>query len=393
MNDCCAVAESLGIMFQGSFCIQRRLFMNDREFEEQLQAMLQRNTAHLSKQETVDAQIVDTIPQESASTEKEVILYQTDDGNINVSVFFYNESFWLSQKAMADLFGVDRTVITKHLSNIFSDKELDKNSVCAIFAHTASDGKKYNTQYYNLDAIISVGYRINSYKATKFRQWATKTLREYMIKGFVINDDMLKNGKSFGKDYFDELLERIKEIRASERRFYQKITDIYAQCSYDYDPKSETTRTFFQTVQNKLLFAITGHTAPEIIANRADSSKEHMGMQTWKNAPDGKILKSDVTVSKNYLSQKELSGLNDIVNMYLDYAENQAKRNKLMSMNDWITKLDSFLNFNEYDIMQNIGVISRKVADSLAIKEYEKYRIIQDDNYISDFDKATEKYL
>ena len=367
--------------------------MNDREFEEQLQAMLQRNTAHLSKQETVDAQIVETIPQESASTEKEVILYQTDDGNMNVSVFFYNESFWLSQKAMADLFGVDRTVITKHLSNIFSDKELDKNSVCAIFAHTASDGKKYNTQYYNLDAIISVGYRINSYKATKFRQWATKTLREYMIKGFVINDDMLKNGKSFGKDYFDELLERIKEIRASERRFYQKITDIYAQCSYDYDPKSETTRTFFQTVQNKLLFAITGHTAPEIIANRADSSKEHMGMQTWKNAPDGKILKSDVTVSKNYLSQKELSGLNDIVNMYLDYAENQAKRNKLMSMNDLITKLDSFLNFNEYDIMQNIGVISRKVADSLAIKEYEKYRIIQDDNYISDFDKATEKYL
>lgn len=367
--------------------------MNDREFEEQLQAMLQRNTAHLSKQETVDAQIVETIPQESASTEKEVILYQTDDGNINVSVFFYNESFWLSQKAMADLFGVDRTVITKHLSNIFSDKELDKNSVCAIFAHTASDGKKYNTQYYNLDAIISVGYRINSYKATKFRQWATKTLREYMIKGFVINDDMLKNGKSFGKDYFDELLERIKEIRASERRFYQKITDIYAQCSYDYDPKSETTRTFFQTVQNKLLFAITGHTAPEIIANRADSSKEHMGMQTWKNAPDGKILKSDVTVSKNYLSQKELSGLNDIVNMYLDYAENQAKRNKLMSMNDWITKLDSFLNFNEYDIMQNIGVVSRKVADSLAIKEYEKYRIIQDDNYVSDFDKATEKYL
>lgn len=367
--------------------------MNYREFEEQLQAMLQRNTAHLSKQETVDAQIVDTIPQESASTEKEVILYQTDDGNINVSVFFYNESFWLSQKSMADLFGVDRTVITKHLSNIFSDKELDKNSVCAIFAHTASDGKKYNTQYYNLDAIISVGYRINSYKATKFRQWATKTLREYMIKGFVINDDMLKNGKSFGKDYFDELLERIKEIRASERRFYQKITDIYAQCSYDYDPKSETTRTFFQTVQNKLLFAITGHTAPEIIANRADSSKEHMGMQTWKNAPDGKILKSDVTVSKNYLSQKELSGLNDIVNMYLDYAENQAKRNKLMSMNDWITKLDSFLNFNEYDIMQNIGVVSRKVADSLAIKEYEKYRIIQDDNYISDFDKATEKYL
>lgn len=365
--------------------------MSDREFEKQLQAMLQTNTVHSPNQEPIDAQIVETIPQEPVSAEKEVILYQTDDENINVSVFFYDETFWLTQKAMADLFGVDRTVITKHLSNIFSDEELDKNSVCAIFAHTASDGKKYRTQYYNLDAIISVGYRVNSIKATKFRQWATKTLREYMIKGFVINDDMLKNGKAFGKDYFDELLERIKEIRASERRFYQKITDIYAQCSYDYDPTSEITRTFFQTVQNKLLFAITGHTAPEIIMSRADSSKEHMGMLTWKNAPDGKILKSDVTVSKNYLSKEELSGLNDIVSMYLDYAENQAKRNKLMSMNDWITKLDSFLHFNEYDLLQNIGIVSREVANSLAIKEYEKYRIIQDDNYVSDFDKATEK--
>ena len=353
--------------------------------------MLQRNTVYSPNQEPIDAQIVETIPQEPVSAEKEVILYQTDDGNINVSVFFYDETFWLTQKAMADLFGVDRTVITKHLSNIFSDEELDKNSVCAIFAHTASDGKKYRTQYYNLDAIISVGYRVNSIKATRFRQWATKTLREYMTKGFVINDDMLKNGKAFGKDYFDELLERIKEIRASERRFYQKITDIYAQCSYDYDPTSEITRTFFQTVQNKLLFAITGHTAPEIIMSRADSSKEHMGMLTWKNAPDGKILKSDVTVSKNYLSKEELSGLNDIVSMYLDYAENQAKRNKLMSMNDWITKLDSFLHFNEYDLLQNIGIVSREVANSLAIKEYKKYRIIQDDNYVSDFDKATKK--
>lgn len=353
--------------------------------------MLQRNTVHSPNQEPIDAQIVESIPQEPVSAEKEVILYQTDDGNINVSVFFYDETFWLTQKAMADLFGVDRTVITKHLSNVFSDEELDKNSVCAIFAHTASDGKKYRTQYYNLDAIISVGYRVNSIKATKFRQWATKTLREYIIKGFVINDDMLKNGKAFGKDYFDELLERIKEIRASERRFYQKITDIYAQCSYDYDPTSEITRIFFQTVQNKLLFAITGHTAPEIIMSRADSSKEHMGMLTWKNAPDGKILKSDVTVSKNYLSKEELSGLNDIVSMYLDYAENQAKRNKLMSMNDWITKLDSFLHFNEYDLLQNIGIVSREVANSLAIKEYEKYRIIQDDSYVSDFDKAAEK--
>ena len=370
--------------------------MNDRKFEEQLQAMLQRNTTRLPKQEPVDAQIVETIPQESASTEKEVILYQTDDGNINVSVYYYEETFWLNVKAMSELFDCSTNNILVHLKNIFNEKELDEISTSKFFEIVQTEGTRRVTRsvkHYSLDAIISVGYRVNSIKATKFRQWATKTLREYMIKGFVINDDMLKNGKSFGKDYFDELLERIKEIRASERRFYQKITDIYAQCSYDYDPKSETTRTFFQTVQNKLLFAITGHTAPEIIANRADSSIEHMGMQTWKNAPDGKILKSDVTVSKNYLSQKELSGLNDIVNMYLDYAENQAKRNKLMSMDDWITKLDSFLNFNEYDIMKNIGVVSRKVADSLAIKEYEKYRIIQDDNYVSDFDKATEKYL
>ena len=246
--------------------------MNNREFEKQLQAMLQKNAT-----------------ENSASTEKEVILYQTDDGSIKVSVIYYNESFWLTQKAMAELFGVNVPAISKHLTNIFSDGELDKASVISILETTASDGKKYSTQYYNLDAIIAVGYRVNSYKATKFRQWATKTLREYIIKGFVINDDMLKNGKAFGKDYFDELLERIKEIRASERRFYQKITDIYAQCSYDYDPRSETTRTFFQTVQNKLLFAITGHTAPELIYDRADSSKEHMGMQTWKMHRMGKF--------------------------------------------------------------------------------------------------------
>ena len=262
--------------------------MNEKKFEEQLQAMLQRNTAQLSDQDCNNTQMIESLPLESAANEKDILLYQTDDGNIKVSVIYYDESFWLTQKAMSELFGVNVPAISKHLSNIFSDGELEKTSVISILETTASDGKKYSTQYYNLDAIIAVGYRVNSFKATKFRQWATRTLREYMIKGFVINDDMLKNGKAFGKDYFDELLERIKEIRASERRFYQKITDIYAQCSYDYDPKSEITRTFFQTVQNKLLFAITGHTAPEIIVNRADSSKEHMGMQTWKNAPDGK---------------------------------------------------------------------------------------------------------
>lgn len=358
--------------------------MND--FHAQLQAFSQRV---LNKEFQPQNELSPT----TNALEKEVVLYQTEDGNINVSVFYSQESFWLTQKAMGELFNVDRSVITKHLSNIFSDGELDKNSVCAIFAHTASDGKKYNTQYYNLDAIISVGYRVNSIQATKFRQWATATLKEFMIKGFVLNDDMLKNGTKFGKDYFDELLERIKEIRASERRFYQKITDIYAECSYDYDPKSEITRTFFKTVQNKLLFAITGHTAPEILRDRADSSQEHMGLTSWKNAPEGKILKSDVKVSKNYLSQDELSGLNDVVNMYLDYAENQARRNKLMSMNDWVTKLDSFLQFNEYDLMENLGSVSREVAEKLAIEEYKKFRVLQDSLFVSDFDKATEKYL
>ena len=335
------------------------------DFRDQLQAMLLRNTSHADEQTITPANSDESQTILPNSSAKEVVLYQTEDGNVNVSVIYYDESFWLTQKAMAELFGVNVPAISKHLSNIFTEGELEKNSVISILETTAADGKKYNTQYYNLDAIIAVGYRVNSMKATKFRQWATSTLKEYMLKGFILNDEMLKNGPKFGKDYFDELLEKIKEIRASERRFYQKITDIYAQCSYDYDAKSETTRTFFKTVQNKLLFAITGHTAPEIIYERVDSAKSNMGMQTWKNAPDGKILKSDVTISKNYLSQEEISGLNDIVNMYLNYAENQAKRNKLMSMNDWITKLDSFLQFNEYDLMKNLGAVSREVADSI----------------------------
>ena len=352
------------------------------DFNAQLQALSQRVlNKELKRSPVIDA------------PEKEVVLYQTEDGNVDVSVFYYQDTFWLTQKSMGELFGCSSDNISLHLKNIFTSGELDKNSVTEKFSATASDGKKYNTQFYNLDAIISVGYRVNSIQATQFRQWATATLKEYMIKGFVMNDEFLKNGPKFGKDYFDELLERIKEIRASERRFYQKITDIYAQCSYDYDANSPITRTFFKTVQNKLLFAITGHTAPELIHQRADSNSEHMGLNTWKNAPDGKILKSDVTVSKNYLNQKELSGLNDVVVMYLDYAENQAKRNKLMSMQEWVDKLDSFLQFNEYDLLQNLGKVSRKVADDLAIKEYVKYRIIQDANYQSDFDKMTEKYL
>lgn len=361
------------------------------DFDAQLKAFAQRVLNHDSESDSqIISQKISKMP--SDMPEKEVVLYQTDDGNMNVSVYYYNETFWLTQKAMGELFDVNVPSISKHLTNIFSDGELIKDSVISILETTAADGKKYKTQYYNLDAIIAVGYRVNSVKATKFRQWATATLKEYMIKGFVLNDDMLKNGKQFGKDYFDELLERIKEIRASERRFYQKITDIYAQCSYDYDTSSPITRTFFKTVQNKLLYAVTGHTAPEIIQERADSTKNHMGLETWKNAPNGKILKSDVTVSKNYLNQKEISGLNDIVNMYLDYAENQAKRNKLMSMEDWVNKLDSFLQFNEYDILNHIGTVSREVADDLAIAEYHKYRTIQDTNYKSDFDLLFDEF-
>lgn len=366
--------------------------MTENDFSAQLQALSQR-VLNKNVIESNSTSSIPDLPQDIP--EKEVIFYQTDDGNVNVSVYYYNESFWLTQKAMAELFDVNVPAISKHLSNIFEDGELDQNATVSKMETVQKEGNrevKRQTIFYNLDAIIAVGYRINSKKATHFRQWATATLKEFIVKGFVLNDDMLKNGKPFGKDYFDELLERIKEIRASERRFYQKITDIYAQCSYDYDKNAPITRTFFQTVQNKLLFAVTGHTAPEIINSRADSSKDHMGLTTWKNAPDGKILRSDVTVSKNYLDQNELSHLNDIVNMYLDYAENQAKRNKLMSMQDWVDKLDAFLDFNEYDILYNSGHVSREIADRLAHKEYEIYRVKQDESYISDFDKIVNKY-
>ena len=325
-----------------------------------------------------------------------ILFYETENGSIHVDVYFHDETFWLTQKAMSELFDADVRTISEHLQNIYSSYELTENSTVRKFRIVQKEGNRQVTRaitFYNLDAIIAVGYRINSKQATQFRQWATKTLKEYIIKGFVLNDEMLKNGKTFGKDYFDELLERIKEIRASERRFYQKITDIYAQCSCDYDKDSETTRKFFKTVQNKLLFAITGHTAPEIISERADSTKPNMGLSTWKNSPNGKILATDVTVSKNYLTREEMSGLNDIVNMYLDYAENQAKRQKLMSMSNWISKLDAFLQFNEYSLLHDRGSIERKVADILAKNEYKNYRIIQDENYTSDFDKSVNMYL
>ncbi|MFO0362902.1 MAG: virulence RhuM family protein, partial [Flavobacteriales bacterium] len=301
------------------------------------------------------------------------------------------ETFWLTQKRMAELFGVDRSVITKHLQNIFSTNELAEDSVCANFAHTAEDGKTYQTNFYNLDAIIAVGYRVNSKEATQFRIWATRTLREFIIKGFVLDDERLKQGQRFGKDYFDELLERIREIRASERRFYQTITDIYEQCSIDYQKDAEITHTFFKTVQNKLHWAITGKTAAQIIAERAKSSAPNMGLQTWKNAPSGKILKSDVTIAKNYLIEKEIKELERVVTMYLDYAENQASREIPMKMADWAAKLDAFLQFNEYKILKDAGKVSHDIAKKLAEQEYHKFRVIQDQRYESDFDKAVKK--
>lgn len=328
--------------------------------------------------------------------EGEILFYKEDDKDINVSVLYKDDTFWMTQKAMAELFDCSSDNISLHLKNIYRDEELIQEATTELFSLVQKEGNRNvrrNAKCYNLDAIIAVGYRVNSKKATKFRQWATATLKEFITKGFVINDNMLKNGNPFGKDYFDELLEKIKEIRASERRFYQKITDIYAQCSYDYNPNSAITKNFFKNVQNKLLFAVTGQTAPEIIHSRADSHKDYMGLTSWKNSPDGKILKSDTIVSKNYLNQTELSDLNDIVNMYLDYAENQAKRNKLMSMQDWISKLDAFLQFNEYDILHNFGTVTRQIANALAYHEYEKYRVIQDKEYVSDFDKEMHKYL
>jgi len=322
------------------------------------------------------------------SNNSDFILYTSADGEVRVDVFVNDETVWLTQKTIANLFDVDRSVITKHLKNIFDSSELEENSVCAKIAHTAEDGKSYQTKFYNLDVIISVGYRVNSKQATQFRIWATKTLKEFIIKGFVLDDKRLKQGgQVFGKDYFEELLERIREIRASERRFYQKITDIYSQCSVDYDAKSELTANFYKTVQNKLHWAITGNTAAEIIDKRADVAKPNMGLTTWKNSPDGKILKSDAEIAKNYLSEKEIRELNRLVELYLNFAELQAERNIPTKMKDWVEILDSFLKLNRYELLNNLGTISHNQAMSKAENEYEKFRVIQDQKFISDFDK------
>lgn len=322
-----------------------------------------------------------------------IVLYQTDSTNVCVSVCYADETFWLTQKAMAELFGCSTDNISLHLKKIFLDGELDKDSVTEKYSATASDGKTYLTTFYNLDAIIAVGYRVNSKQATAFRIWATKTLKEYITKGFVLNDDMLKNGRPFGKDYFDELLERIREIRASERRAYQKIADVFEQCSYDYDKNSETTRAFYAFVQNKLHFAVTGKTAAELIYERADSAQPTMGLTTWSAAPDGKILKRDVTVAKNYLNEKELSRLNRLVTMFIDYAELMAEDEVLMSMKDWLDQTNVFLTNNRRKVLEGKGIVSHEQALDKATKEYEIFRVRQDKEYISEFDKEMEKYL
>ncbi|GFV68824.1 uncharacterized protein TNCV_2027681 [Trichonephila clavipes] len=324
----------------------------------------------------------------------EILLYTTPDGDVRIDVLYQDENIWLAQKKMAELFDVNIRTISEHLQNIFASQELDKDSVVRIFRNTAEDGKQYPTQLYNLDAIIAVGYRVNSKKATSFRVWATKVLRDFIIKGFALNSERLKNGPKFGKDYFNELLEKIREIRASERRFYQKITDIYAECSADYDPNSDITRQFYAKVQNKLYWAIYGLTAAELICSRVDHEKPHMGLTTWKDGSGNKIHKSDVSIAKNYLTEKELSELNHIVSMYLDYAELQARKNRLMKMQDWVEKLDAFLLFNDYEVLKDAGKVSAEVAKALAEGEYEKYRIVQDKLHESDFDeliKAGEK--
>ncbi len=328
--------------------------------------------------------------------EHEIVLYQIEDTKICVNVIFKDETFWLTQRALAELFDVNVPAISKHLSNIFEEEELIRESTVSKMEIVQMEGKrkvKREQEFYNLDAIIAVGYRVNSKKATRFRQWATKTLKEYITKGFVLNDDMLKNGKPFGKDYFDELLERIREIRASERRAYQKITDVFEQCSYDYDKNSETTKAFYAFVQNKLHFAVTGKTAAELIYERADSEKPAMGLTTWRDAPNGKVLKRDIGIAKNYLNEKELSRLNRLVTMFIDYAELMAEDGILMSMQDWVNQTNQFLVNNRRKVLAGKGRISHDIAMEKANKEYEVFRIKQDQEYVSEFDREVERYL
>lgn len=321
----------------------------------------------------------------------EIVLYQDENSNVPVEVRYLNDTFWLTQEEIASLFAVDRSVISKHLKNIYESEELVEESTCAFFAHVGSNGQTYRTKIYDLDAIIAVGYRVNSKQATRFRQWATATLKEYIIKGFVLNDDMLKNGAPFGKDYFDELLVRIRDIRASERRVYQKITDIFQECSFDYDKNSDTAKEFYATVQNKLHYAVTGKTAPEIIFERADASLPHMGLTTWKGAPDGRIHSSDSIVAKNYLYESEIEILNRLVTMFLDHVELLARDQVLMSMQDCQDALVEFLEFNRRSVLKHKGTRSRKQADAKAKEEFKKFQAIQDQTYENDFEKEIKR--
>jgi hypothetical protein len=358
-----------------TFCYGLKLAAPDEKIERR---KIMKNNKQIAKQNTFT----------------EFLLYTTPSGKVKVEIFLRDENLWLTQKRMADLFGVGIPAVNKHLKNIFESGELQEDSVISILEITADDGKKYSTKFYNLDAIISVGYRVNSRQATHFRIWATQVLKEYIIKGFAMNDERLKNPNTiFGKDYFEEQLARIRDIRSSERRFYQKITDIYAQCSADYDPNEEITRQFFATVQNKLHWAIAGQTAAEIIYNRVNGEKPNMGLTNWKNSPKGAIRKTDVGIAKNYLNEKELDGLNRIVTMYLDYAEMQAQKGVVMYMEDWVGRLDAFLQFNEKDILQDSGKISHEVAVALAENEFEKYMVIKDRLLESDFDREVKKLL
>ena len=328
--------------------------------------------------------------------ESNILLYETEDGKINVDVILKDETIWLSQKSMSELFDVNVPAINKHLNNIYEEKELNKNSTISKMEIVRKEGNRNvnrELEFYNLDAIIAVGYRVNSKKATKFRIWATKILKDYMIKGFVIDAPKMKNGPKFGKDYYDELLQTIKEIRLSERRQYQKITDIFEATSVDYNKDSEVAYDFFKIVQNKLHYAITGKTAAEIIYERVDNEKLHMGLTNWKNSPDGKIMKYDISIAKNYLEKEELDKLNDLTNLFLDVAESEAKEQRLMTMKDWIEVADDLLKYRKKKVLSDSGKISHRQAMEKAENEYEKFRIKQDKEYISSMDEMYKRYL
>ena len=322
-----------------------------------------------------------------------IVFYTDEEGNTNIEVILQNEDVWLNAQAIAELFDVNDKAIYKHIANIYEQEELDEDSTFSILETIGKNRHKYKTKYYNLDMIISIGYRVNSKKAVKFRQWANKIIKEYMIKGFVLDDDRFLNGSKVNKQYFDELLERIKVIRTSERMAYQKITDLFIATSIDYDKKSEEAYTFFKIVQNKLHYAITGRTAAELIYNRVNAEKENMGLTTWKEAPDGMIYKYDVSIAKNYLNEEELKKLNNLTNFFLDYAESMAEENQVMTMKDWINETDNLLKFRKKEILKDSGKISHKQAVEKAEKEYEKFRVKQDMQYISSMDEMYQRYL